>query len=67
MTLRRATTLAISAHAASVATAAVARLPPHGWEDMPRAFIAWWASHDAENEAVRRWASVRKIIMRKMP
>ena len=62
MTLHQATTLAISAHAASVATAAVASLPPNGWDDMPREFIAWCAWHEAEKEARRRWRAVRKLL-----
>lgn len=54
----RATTLAISAHAASVAAAAVANMPRHGAQDVRRAIAA-------EDEAERRWRSVRKIIIGK--
>jgi hypothetical protein len=61
MTLRRATDLAISAHAASVAAAAVASLP----DRVPARVIQ--RAERAEREAVRRWLSVRKIIVRKMP
>lgn len=61
MTLHQATTLAISAHAVSVATAAVANLPNR----VPARVIQ--RAERSEREAVRRWLSVRKIIVRKMP
>ncbi len=58
MTLHQATTLAISAHAVSVATVAVASLP----DRVPARVIQ--RAERAEREAARRWMSVRKIIVK---
>ena len=55
MTLHQATTLAISAHAVSIARQAVARMPRQGAQDVRRA-------EAAEREAVWRWQRVRKIL-----
>ena len=59
MTLHRATTLAISAHAASVAARAVASLPDRVPARAIQRAIA------AEDEAERRWRAVRKILIGK--
>ena len=57
MTLRTLTSLAISAHAAAVATRAVASLPER--------FQARWTQRAgrAEREAERRWTALRAALV----